>query len=282
MGVTSVRDYAEELEGYAYLPRMFDKARAKLAGNADAPAFGCPLDHTCMARLQLYPETILELVANHGDDDRAILEGLRARGLPPADEAWFDATATEDELLTGVYLRVRPRERLDEIEPREGDVVLAVEQGEAKITLGDRQMRIVRAGEVVRIPPELPHTLERRRSTAGRADRFQLTLTGMSNLIQVVEYGRIQFTKGDPILRGMGLADLSKAVNVTLALPEAVRTSLRSVPPPLVAAVYARARGRPRLRHSLDSAASRTPRTNTRSDRRARRLASRPWALSPG
>jgi predicted enzyme related to lactoylglutathione lyase len=30
------------------------------------------------------------------------------------------------------------------------------------------------------------------------------------NLIQVVEYGQIQFTKGDPILRGMGLADLPK------------------------------------------------------------------------
>jgi hypothetical protein len=125
-----------------------------------------------MARLRVYPETVLELVANHGDDDRAILEGLRARGLPPADEAWFDATATEDELLTGVYLRVRPCECLNEIEPREGDVVLAVEQGEAKITLGDRQMRIVRAGEVVRIPPELPHTIETVGAVALRLERI--------------------------------------------------------------------------------------------------------------
>jgi lactoylglutathione lyase len=30
------------------------------------------------------------------------------------------------------------------------------------------------------------------------------------NLIQVVEYGQIQFTKADPVLRGMGLSDLQK------------------------------------------------------------------------
>jgi mannose-6-phosphate isomerase-like protein (cupin superfamily) len=62
--------------------------------------------------------------------------------------------------MTGVYLKVRPREQLDELRPRAGHEVLAIEQGEAKIWLGDRQMRIVRSGEVVRIPPELPHRIE--------------------------------------------------------------------------------------------------------------------------
>jgi mannose-6-phosphate isomerase-like protein (cupin superfamily) len=38
--------------------------------------------------------------------------------------------------------------------------VVAVEEGEALFFLGDRQMRIVRAGEVVRVPPELPHRIE--------------------------------------------------------------------------------------------------------------------------
>jgi mannose-6-phosphate isomerase-like protein (cupin superfamily) len=155
-----VRDYAEELDGYAYLPRMFDKARAKLAGDTDAPPFGCPLDHSCMARLRVYPEQVLELVSQHGDDDRAILAGLRQLGIPGAGETWFDARATEDELLTGVYLKVRPREQIGELKPRRGHELLGVEQGEAKISLGDRQMRIVRAGEVVRIPPELPHRIE--------------------------------------------------------------------------------------------------------------------------
>jgi quercetin dioxygenase-like cupin family protein len=155
-----VRDYAEELDGYAYLPRMFDKARASLAGDTDAPPFGCPLDHSCMARLRVYPEDVLELVRAGGDDDRAILTGLQARGIPSAEEAWFDARATEDELLTGVYLKVRPRELIGELRPREGHQVLAVEEGEALVTLGDKQQRIVRAGQVVRIPPQLPHTIE--------------------------------------------------------------------------------------------------------------------------
>ena len=158
--MATVRDYAEELDGYAYLPRMFDKARARLAGDTDAPPFGCPLDHTCMARLRVYPDDVLELVRIHGDDDAAILAGLQQRGIPSAEETWFDARATEDELLTGVYLKVRPRGQIDELKPRPGQQVLAVEEGEAKITLGDRQMRIVRAGEVVRIPPEMPHTIE--------------------------------------------------------------------------------------------------------------------------
>jgi quercetin dioxygenase-like cupin family protein len=158
--MAAVRDFAEELDGYAYLPRMFDKARARLSGDTDAPEFGCPLDHSCLARLRVYPETVLDLVTINGDDDAAILAGLREQGIPPAAEAWFDARATEDELLTGVYLKVRPRERLDELRPRPGQRVVAVEEGEALFFLGDRQMRIVRSGEVVRVPPELPHRIE--------------------------------------------------------------------------------------------------------------------------
>ena len=123
--MAAVRDFADELEGYAYLPRMFDKARARLSGDADAPPFGCPLDHSCLARLRVYPENVLELVSGNGDDDRAILGGLREYGIPPATEAWFDARATEDELLTGVYLKVRPRELLDELQPRPDQRVVA-------------------------------------------------------------------------------------------------------------------------------------------------------------
>ncbi len=158
--MAAVRDFADELEGYAYLPRMFDKARAQLSGDTDAPPFGCPLDHSCMARLRVYPETVLELVSEKGDDDRTILGELRERGIPPATEVWFDARSTEDELLTGVYLKVRPRELLGELRPRPGQRVVAVEEGEALFFLGDRQMRIVRSGEVVRVPPELPHRIE--------------------------------------------------------------------------------------------------------------------------
>ena len=157
-----VRDYSDELDGYAYLPRMFDKARASLAGDTSAPPYGCPLDHSCLARLHVHPGEVLDLVRIHGDDDRAVLVGLQKRGIPAPQDCWFDARATEDELLTGVYLRVRPLERIDEIEPRDGDEVVVIEDGEALIALGDKQQRIVRAGEVVRIPPDLPHTIVRR------------------------------------------------------------------------------------------------------------------------
>jgi quercetin dioxygenase-like cupin family protein len=167
-----VRDYNDELDGVVYLPRMFDKARAHLAGDTDAPMFGCPLDHSCMARLGVYPEQVLALVRVCGDDDRAILAGLQEIGIPSREELWFDARATEDELLTGVYLKVRPRDRIEELKPRDGHQVLAIEEGEAKITLGDRQMRIVRAGEVVRIPPELPHAIESIGDTPLRTERL--------------------------------------------------------------------------------------------------------------
>jgi mannose-6-phosphate isomerase-like protein (cupin superfamily) len=171
--MSAVRDFNEELDGYVYLPRMFDKARAKLAGDNGAPQFGCPLDHSCMARLRVYPETVLEFVRVHGDDDAAILTGLHEHGIPSAEETWFDARATEDELLTGVYLKVRPRGLIAELKPRPGHRVLSVEAGEAKISLGDRQMRIVRAGEVVRIPPELPHTIASASDVPLRTSRIQ-------------------------------------------------------------------------------------------------------------
>src|SRR4051812_24574008 len=158
--MAAVRDFSDELEGYAYLPRMFDKARARLSGDTDAPQFGCPLDHSCLARLRVYPEDVLGLASGNYADDRAILAGLRDLGIPAATETWFDARATEDELLTGVYLKVRPRELIDELQPRPGQRVVAVEEGEALFFLGERQMRIVRSGEVVRVPAELPHRIE--------------------------------------------------------------------------------------------------------------------------
>src|SRR3982750_3632515 len=91
--MAAVRDFADGLEGYAYLPRMFDKARARLSGDTDAPQFGCPLDHSCLARLRVYPEDVLGLVSGNYADDRAILAGLRDLGIPPATDAWFSASA---------------------------------------------------------------------------------------------------------------------------------------------------------------------------------------------
>jgi Domain of unknown function (DUF5069) len=105
------RGLAAELEGYAWLPRMLDKARATLAGTAGSYPFGCPVDHTCMARLGIAPELVLDLAARH-TDDHAVLHALRAHGIPPPAEAWFDGQAVENELQeTGTTCECAPARR---------------------------------------------------------------------------------------------------------------------------------------------------------------------------
>lgn len=181
------RAFDAELEGYAWLPRMLDKARATLAGTAGTYQFGCPIDHTCLARLGISPDLLLEFVARHADD-RAVLDALRAHGIPSAADAWFDGQAVEQELLcTGIYLRVRARDALPageggrvwagaehgagvtvvllDAQPGEGQEphvhpgaeVLVVHDGEATVSLGARQARILRPGEVARIPANIVH-----------------------------------------------------------------------------------------------------------------------------
>jgi quercetin dioxygenase-like cupin family protein len=175
------------LEGYAWIPRMLDKARATLAGRAGRFQFGCPVDHTCMARLGIAPALVLDLAARYPDDAR-VLDELRAYGIPSAEEAWFDGVAVEDQLQDeGIYLRVRSRVALPErdggrvfagadhgasvsvvlIDAAPGDdepahahdteEVVAVTDGSATFFLGALQARIVRAGEVVRIPARVEH-----------------------------------------------------------------------------------------------------------------------------
>ncbi len=181
------RELDAALEGYAWLPRMLDKARATQVGTAANYPFGCPVDHTCMARLGIAPELVLDLAARHSDD-RAVLDALRAHGIPPAAEAWFDGQAVEDDLQeTGNYLRVRARAALPEadggrvftgadhgagvsvvlIDAAPGneqaphvhpvEEVVVVHEGAATFFLGAQQARVVRAGQVVRVPAGVLH-----------------------------------------------------------------------------------------------------------------------------
>lgn len=173
------RGFGETLEGYAHLPRMFDKARATLAGTNGTYLFGCPVDHTAMARLGVAPELILDLLARDADD-HDVLAALREHGIPAAEEAWFDSQAVEDEMQEqGIYLRVRRHAAVAELEAA-GHVVsvdrieaasqpphahattevVVVESGRARFSLGERQARIVRAGEAVRIPAAIAHGFE--------------------------------------------------------------------------------------------------------------------------
>jgi len=179
-----------ELEGYAWIPRMLDKARATLAGTNGSYMFGCPVDHTCMARLGVGPKLVLELAGRYADD-RDVLEALRRHGIPAANEAWFDAPAVEDELQTlDLYVRVRRREQLpasdgaavfagaehgaaasvafltlpsgtgQPVHSHPTEEVLVAISGHAKVYLGNHQARIVRAGEIARVPADTPHRID--------------------------------------------------------------------------------------------------------------------------
>ena len=88
------------LDGYAWLPRMIDKARAARAQTLGDFIYPCPIDRECLRRLGLDADTFAALVSSLGDD-RAILAALRRRGIPSSAEAWFDAPALEAALLEG-------------------------------------------------------------------------------------------------------------------------------------------------------------------------------------
>ncbi|HWD70801.1 MAG TPA: DUF5069 domain-containing protein [Solirubrobacteraceae bacterium] len=179
-----------ELEGYAWIPRMLDKARATLAGTNGSYMFGCPVDHTCMARLGVSAELVLEL-AGHYAEDHDVLDALRRHGIPSAQEAWFDGPAVEEELQhLDLYVRVRRREQLPvpdgaavfagadhgapisvaflTLPPGTGQAVhshptvevLVAFTGRATVFLGRHQARSVRAGEVARFPAGAPHRIE--------------------------------------------------------------------------------------------------------------------------
>jgi len=187
LAMVEPRGLDAELEGYAWIPRMLDKARATLAGTNGSYLFGCPVDHTCMARLGVSPELVLDLARRHPDDTEW-LSAMRQHGIPAAREAWFDGQAVEDELQgPGWYLRVRRVEAAAATSERGvainvapgaktppavcvAGAVVTVSAGEVTFFLGAHQARIVRAGETVWIPARITWWL--RNSGAERAAMF--------------------------------------------------------------------------------------------------------------
>ena len=85
------------LEGYAWLPRMIDKARAKRAGTLGDIVHPCPVDRRCLERLGIDFASFTAIVARSATDAH-VMAGLRAYGVAPAADQWFDAVAFEDEL----------------------------------------------------------------------------------------------------------------------------------------------------------------------------------------
>ncbi len=90
----------EILDGYVWLPRMIDKARAARAGTLGDLRHPCPVDQACLARLGVDAETFAEVVSRRGTDE-GILAELRRLGIPSAAKAWFDVIALEESLQAG-------------------------------------------------------------------------------------------------------------------------------------------------------------------------------------
>ena len=166
------------LDGYVWLPRMIDKGRAKLAGTLGDAVHPCPVDQTCLTRLRVTPEAFLAVLPEAATDDD-VLDGLRALGIPSAEEARFDPIAVEDELqekgfgvtvarvgelpfsnvaheLVGADHGASVTLVLIDAPPGGGprmhshpyEEILIVQEGEATFRLGLAE-RIVRAGEIV-------------------------------------------------------------------------------------------------------------------------------------
>ena len=101
LGISGPREMEATLDGYAWLPRMIDKARAARAGTLGDFIYPCPVDRACLTRLGLDAKTFAD-VASEFTRDGAILAELRRLGVPPAAQAWFDAPALEQTLQHGV------------------------------------------------------------------------------------------------------------------------------------------------------------------------------------
>jgi Domain of unknown function (DUF5069) len=89
------------LGGYPWLPRMIDKARARLAGTLGDMVHPCPVDRMCLARLGIGFAAFTELI-RATETDAEVLAGLRALGAATPAEAWFDPVRLEEELQRGI------------------------------------------------------------------------------------------------------------------------------------------------------------------------------------
>jgi hypothetical protein len=71
--------FGEELDGYAYLPRILAKARAKLRGELDPDLmYGCGGDRNFLSRNgQIHPADFLRHVWACGDDDQKLAKWVK-------------------------------------------------------------------------------------------------------------------------------------------------------------------------------------------------------------
>ena len=88
----------ETLEGYAWLPRIIDKARAYDAGTLGSYVHPCPVDQRCLALLGIEAADF-RAIASSARTGADVVAGLERTGARSAADAWFDAPAFEEALM---------------------------------------------------------------------------------------------------------------------------------------------------------------------------------------
>lgn len=87
-----------KLDGYPWLPRMIDKARASQADTLGSYyRYPCPIDRACLDLLGIDADTFLE-IANDSIDDRALIDQLARIGASTQQIIDFDPVQLNDEL----------------------------------------------------------------------------------------------------------------------------------------------------------------------------------------
>ena len=86
------------VDGYAWLPRMIDKARASRNGTlGDYYRYPCPIDRTCLDRLGIDADTFAD-IAQTAVSDHDVVRALHDAGARPAPDAWFDPVLLNQQL----------------------------------------------------------------------------------------------------------------------------------------------------------------------------------------
>ena len=196
------RGMDETLGGYVWLPRMIDKARAKMAGTLGTYVHPCPVDRTALARMRVDYGTFKRIIMATTTDEEVLAALLQVEGVATPEKAWFDPVAREEELqrpdhptpphvvpgavlegfahgLIGLTL-VRVKLGADATRAAHRhpyDEIVLVEAGEGIAHAGDEDLPM-RAGDAVTLPARVTHA-------------FSNTGAGELRLLEVHADGRV-------------------------------------------------------------------------------------------
>lgn len=92
------RGMDETLGGYVWLPRMIDKARAKMAGTIGTYVHPCPVDRTLLGRMRVDYASFKRIIMGTQTDEEVLAQLGEIPGIASPENAWFDPVGRETEL----------------------------------------------------------------------------------------------------------------------------------------------------------------------------------------